>query len=201
MVKYLLKHLKSILASGVIFALVAFMVVMFFPKYYSAGSQLLIVNRSFNSTDPYTQVKAAERIGENIAKVADTTDFYKKTLLASQSFDKQYWQTLEERDRREKWGQNVKVSMNYNSSLMNVVTYAKTKQEAVNLNVAVSQTLISRSAEYVGTDVALKNVNDPLASRFFVRPSLILSSFMGLVFGILFGILWIVSNKKRFMSF
>lgn len=196
-----MKHLKSILALGVIFGLVALLVIMFFPKYYSAGSQLLIVNRSFNSTDPYTQVKAAERIGENLAKVVDTTDFYKKTLLTSQSFDKEYWQGLEERNRREKWSQNVKVSMNYNSALMNVTTYAKTKEEAVNLNLAVSQVLTGRSADYVGTDVALKTVNDPLVSRFFVRPNLILSVFVGFVFGVLFGILWVLSTKKRFVSF
>ena len=74
------KHLKLIISWGVVFALLSLLVSVFFPPYYSAATQVLIISRDRYGVDPYTQSKAAERIGENLAQVMQTTDFISKVM-------------------------------------------------------------------------------------------------------------------------
>jgi len=101
MVHLLLKHSRLVFFWGVIFAVLAFAVSFLFPRYYSAESQVLIISRGLGGIDPYTQSKAAERIGENLAAVMSTADFYGKVLESqSDNFDRARWTSMNERARR-----------------------------------------------------------------------------------------------------
>ena len=74
------KHSKIIFGWGLLVALLSLGVSLLLPHYYSAESRVIIISRDRSGIDPYTQAKSAERIGENLAQVMGTTDFYAKVV-------------------------------------------------------------------------------------------------------------------------
>ncbi len=190
------KYSKIIFLWGILLALITGVVSMVWPKQYSASSQILIISRDRTGIDPYTQAKSAERIGDNLAQVIKTTDFYQKVFeSANAGFDRTRWQSLDDRRQRKQWQKDVKASMVYNSGLMNIVTYSTDPKDAVALSQAVVDTVVTRGWEYVGGDVALKIVNTPLASRFPVRPNIVLNVGLSFVLGILISSLWVIRYR------
>ncbi len=198
MLNILQKHLRLVISWGVVFALLSLLVSVFFPPYYSATTQVLIISRDRSGVDPYTQVKSAERIGENLAQVMRTTDFFNKVMTSgSANFDKTRWQGLTDRKLRKQWQRDVEGTMAYGSSLLNIKTYGRSADDAKALAAAVTETVSSRGWEYAGGDVAIKIVNDPLASRWPTRPNYLLNALVGFVLGLLLSGWWVVTYKKH----
>jgi len=198
MLELLTKHLKLIISWGVVFALLSLLVSVFFPPYYSATTQVLIISRDRSGVDPYTQVKSAERIGENLAQVMRTTDFFNKVMSSgTATFDKTRWQNLTDRKLRKQWQRDVEGAMAYGSSLLNIKTYGRTSDDAKALAAAVTETVSSRGWEYVGGDVAIKIVNDPLASRWPTRPNYLMNAVVGFVLGLLLSSWWVLRYRKH----
>ena len=100
-VKIIFKRWKLIFVVSIIFGLVAGLITILFPLEYRADAQVLIISQSRYGVDPYTVVKSAERVGENIAQVVKTNDFFKK-VMAQEGFviDKSRFQNISERNKR-----------------------------------------------------------------------------------------------------
>jgi len=192
------KNIKMIFVWAVVLGLASGLVSLLFPKQYSAESQVLIISRDRTGVDPYTQAKSAERIGENLAQVMNTSDFYGKVMESTDvPFNKDRWQALAERDRRKAWQKDVQSAMVYNSSMLKITVYSDTKDDATAFANAITQTLVSRGWEYVGGDVALKEVSTPLVSRFIARPNLLVNTAAGFLIGGLLAVLWITRYKRH----
>lgn len=195
------KHIKLIIGWGMVFAVISFLASLFFPQQYSAETQVLIISRDRGGVDPYTQAKSAERIGENLAQVMLTTDFYNKVLTAGNTnFDKSVWQNLNERDQRKKWVEDVQAQMSYGSSLLNIKAYSRTPDDAKALAQAVTDTVATRGWEYVGGDVAIKVVNNPLVSRWPTRPNYPMNAAAGFAVGMILSSWWVVKYKKHLLN-
>lgn len=189
-------HFKFLIFGGVLFAIIFFALSFLLPKQYSGQSEVLIMTYNRGGVDPYTQAKSAERIGEDLAQVMGTTDFYKKVMAYEKSeIDKQSWFNLTERKQRKKWQDDVRAGMKYGTSLMQITTYAKTKEQTMELSKTVINTLVSRGWEYVGNDVTIKPVNDPLISNFPARPNLFLNAVIGFILGVFVFGWWVVRYK------
>lgn len=183
---------------AVLGALVLNSVAFFVPRQYSAVSQVLLIARDRNGVDPYTQAKSAERIGENLARVMQTSDFFDKVMtLPETSFDKNVWKNLDERAERRKWQRDVKAVVVYNTSLLKITTHAASKEEVVRLSNAIAQTLTAHGWEYIGGDVVLKQVDTPLVSRLPARPDFVITTLAGLLLGGLLCGVWLTYYKKR----
>ena len=192
------KHAKLIFAWGFIFAVLSAGISFFFPKQYLATSQVLIISRDRAGVEPYTQARSAERIGANLAQVMKTTDFYNKVMSSNAySFDRSKWQNLSDREQRKKWVKDVQANMVYGASLMSINAYSYSQAEAVNLANAITQTLAAQGWEYLGGDVAIKVVSNPLASRWIGRPNFLINAVVGLLVGILISGLWVLRYKQR----
>lgn len=191
------KNIKLILVWSFVFAVLSMVAGLFFPKQYSATSQVLIISRDKEGTDPYTQARSAEKIGANLAQLINTTDFYDKVMSSPASFDRTPWSKLNDRQQRKKWSKDVTANMIYGVSVMNVKVFGRSQAEAINLSKAVSQTLVSQGWEYLGGDVAIKIVSEPLVSKWPVRPSIPLNGAVGFLLGFLICSLWAIRYKKH----
>jgi capsular polysaccharide biosynthesis protein len=192
------KHAALIIIWGLVFSLFSTVSSLFFPKQYSATSELLIISRDKTGTDPYTQAKSAEKIGANLAQIINTTDFFNKVFTnTSMPFDREPWMGLEDRKQRKKWTKDVQASMVYGVSIMSVQAYSYSQAEAKNLANAVSQTLVSQGWEYLGGDVAIKLISEPLVSKRPTRPNILLNAGIGFMIGGLISALWVVRYKKH----
>ncbi len=167
-------------------------------RKYSAETSILLVARSQAGVDPYTQAKSAERIGESMAQLMGTSDFYEKVLENNPGgLDVTHWRTLKERERRKEWARDVVGSVRIGASILSVKVYAETEEKAVALADAVTKTIVERGWEYVGGDVIFKQVDAPLSSPFPARPNYVLNGLVGFWVGIILSSLWFLSYRRH----
>jgi capsular polysaccharide biosynthesis protein len=191
-----LKHWKLVFLWAFLIAFVSGGVSWLFPKQYSAESRVIIISRDKSGIDPYTQAKAAERIGEGLSQVMKTTDFYNKVgESAPEIFSQAEWQRLNDRDQRKKWQKDVQGEMVYGTSLLKIVSYGSVQEKALALSQAVSKTLVAHGWEYVGGEVAIKEVDSALVSRLPARPNFLINMGVGFVVGGLLAALWVTRYR------
>ena len=193
----LLSKYKLILLWGLVFAFIFAIITLFLPKQYSAETQVLIIARNKTGVDAYTQAKSAERIGENLTRIINTTDFYNKVIASSYNFNKEDWKNLDERKRRKQWNKDVESSVMYGTGIMSIKAYGNTKSDAVNLATALGGTVSSHGWEYVSGDVVIKEVTKPLEPRFPSRPNFVVNILVGFLIGLLLSSSWTVRYKKH----
>ncbi len=196
MLSLLLKHSKTLIAWGVLVAVISVGVSFIFPKQYSAVSRVIIISRDKTGVDPYTQAKAAERVGQDLAQIMKTTDFYDKVVGENASvFQAGSWKNLDDRARRKKWQKDVRAQMVYGASLLEVTAYAVGPDNALALSAAVTKTLAAHGWEYSGGDVAIKQVDSALVSLLPARPNFVLNGAVGFLVGGFLAALWVVRSK------
>lgn len=195
MFSFWLKHLRLLLLWGLIVAIFSAGVSLLFPIYYRAESEVLIIVPPRGS-DPYTQAKSAERLGEHLSQLVGTADFFSKVMTEGSGFDKERWQAATPRQQRRRWKRDVTASSRYNSSLVRLTVYSRTPEDTLGLNQAVTETFTRRAPEYVGGDMTARAVNPPLLSLLPGRPNFLGNSAAGLVAGILLSALWLSRYRR-----
>jgi len=180
------KRWKVILLVGLIFALFSLVISLFFPLDYRADAQVLIISKSRYGVDPYTVVKSSERVGENLIQVIKTDDFFNKVMSQSgYNLDKSKFINVPNRTRRKRWNKTIQTSVVYGTGMLNLSAFQKDPKEAKQLVSAVANALSAEGWQYVGGDVTIKVVNDPIVTPWPVRPNLILNVILAFVVGML----------------
>ncbi|MCF6276305.1 MAG: hypothetical protein L3J07_00495 [Candidatus Magasanikbacteria bacterium] len=187
-VKILIKRYKLLLTAGIIgTAIVLTISLLVSPLEYRADAQVLIISQSRLGVDPYTVVKSAERIGENLIQIMKTEDFLNKVIEQDiEVFNELNLQELDTREKRKLWNKSTSASVVYGTGVLNVSAFHQNSEIAEKLSKAVVDTLVFKGWEYVGGDVVIKVINNPVATKFPVRPNLPLNAFAGFVFGTIF---------------
>ena len=180
------RRFKLIFLVGILVALLSVGFTFVFPLEYRADAQVLIISKSNSGIDPYTLVRSAERVGDNVIQVMKTDDFYQK-VKAQKNYDID-WTVFEskgEREKRKLWQKTLVPSVVYGTGVLNISTLNTNSDTAVKLAAASADALVARGWEYVGGDVTMKVVNNPIATRWPVRPNLVLNALLGFVVGTL----------------
>ena len=196
-IKVLAKRWKLILFSGLVAGLVVLVLSLFMPLQYRADAQVLIISKSRYGVDPYTTVKSAERVGENIVQVMKTNDFFNKVMRQpGYSIDQTQYQNVTEKKKRLLWQKTIETSMVYGTGVLNVSAYSVDRGQAKQLAGAVADALVAKGWEYVGGDVTIKVVNDAVVTKWPVRPNLLFNTFLGFIVGIIIMKLMVLRKYK-----
>lgn len=184
-VSILKKRWRTLFVSAFFVAFVAGVVSLVFPLEYRADAQILIVSKSRYGIDPYTAVKSAERVGENVVQVLSSDVFYKSVFEEAEPGTPvgYFVDARNDRERRKRWEHAVGASVVYGTGVLNVSAYATTKDGAVALSKAVANALVNRVTDYVGGDVSLKIINAPVSTNVPVRPNLPMNIGLGFLVG------------------
>lgn len=193
------KQWKTIFLWGILSALVVSSLSLLFPLEYRADAAVYIISKSRYGVDPYTVVKSAEQVGQNITQVMKTQDFFDKVMtLVPASFDKSQFQNVTDRVRTKRWQKAVDGSVIFGTGVLNVSAYHRDPAQANILATALVDTLVQKGYEYVGGDVTIKQVNKAIVSRFPVRPNVVLNAFLGFVLGLFVSSI-LLFKKTRFL--
>lgn len=171
-----------------------------FPLEYRADAEVYIISKSRYGVDPYTIIRSAERIGENIAQVMGTNDFYDKIMTnPNYTIDRSYFEGPEitERVKRKRWQKAIQGSVVFGTGSLEVSAYSVSTTQALALAGAAVDTLARRGWEYVGGDVDIKIVNEPVVTRFPVRPNLVMNAGLGAAAAILLLALGLIRREYR----
>ncbi|MBT4153944.1 MAG: hypothetical protein HOE53_04830 [Candidatus Magasanikbacteria bacterium] len=195
---YLLSHFwKRIVLGGIFLALFASALSFVFPLEYRADAQMLVVSRTRYGVDPYTAVKSAERVGENIARIVGTDIFFAQ-VLSQPGFqlDTNRFVGTTERIRRNRWERTIDASVSFGTGVLNISAYHTDPSQAKAYASAVMETLVERGWEYVGGDVNLKIVNQPVVTALPVRPNILFNALGGFALGVLISGAFVLTRKK-----
>ncbi len=180
------KHTKVLLLAGLLFGLASLLVSLLFPLQYRADAQVFIISKSRYGVDPYTVVKSAERVGENISHVLKTDDFFQKiTTHEGYVLNLDKFQGVPERTKRKRWQKTIDSSVVFGTGVLNVSAYHEDPNQAKAFAGAAVDTLVAKGWEYVGGDVTMKVVNKPVVSKLPVRPNVVVNAILGFIVGVL----------------
>jgi capsular polysaccharide biosynthesis protein len=199
--KIVLKNWKRVLFFGLVAMVAAIGLSLLQPLKYSSSVRMLIIQPGNYNVDPYTAIRSAEQIGNNLAQVVYTTDFYSKVMDAGgakYSIDPTYFPDNDAK-RRKLWSQMVSVKVENGTGLLNITVYHPDKDQATQIAQSIAYVMTNQGANYVGgTALQIRLVDEPLVSRFPVKPNLAVNGFTGLLLGALFGIAYaIITDKSR----
>ena len=178
---------RKILLFGLVAAVFGVGLSFLFPLRYSSTMRLLIIQKQLSQTDPYTAIKASESIADNLGQIIYTTSFFQKVMDAHFNIDQSVFKS-DEIKKRKQWSDMIDTQVIRNSGMLAVTVYHTDPDQANQIARAIAFVLTTDGWQYVGGgDLQVKLVDDPLNSRFPVRPNIPANAFSGFVLGIIAG--------------
>ncbi|MDD5251664.1 MAG: Wzz/FepE/Etk N-terminal domain-containing protein [Patescibacteria group bacterium] len=188
---------KTIVMFGLMAALFGAGLSFVFPLQYSSTMRLLIIQKQLSQADPYTAIKASERIADNLGQIIYTTSFYEKVMGAKFNTDASVFSADEVKKRRQ-WREMIDTQVIRGTGMLAVTVYHVDRDQAEQFARAIAFVLTTDGAQYVGGgDLEIKLVDEPLQSRFPVKPNIPANAFTGLVLGIIVGSGYVLATSRR----
>lgn len=188
------KRKKVIWIALLLFLAVATIVTFKEPLKYSAVSRLQIIenNGTNNPIDPYVAAKNNAYITDLLARVTTSGAFYQEVTKSGFDYDQSYF-TGNSTEQLVKWKGTAEVQSTGDSGILNITIYHANKAQAVLLNKAVSTTLKEKNGQFhsSGSKIELRILDEPIVSRFPVKPNVLLNYGLAVVLGISFGLFYI----------
>lgn len=188
---------KRILLFAVVSALFGAALSFLFPLQYSSTMRLLIIQKQLSQADPYTAIKASERISDNLSQIIYTTSFFDKVMAAKFNIDQTVFKT-DDSKRRKQWLEMIDTTVIRGSGMLVVTVYHKDAAQATQIGRAISFVLTTEGWQYVGGgDLEVKLVDEPLQSRWPVKPNIPANAFAGFVLGIIAGSAQVATSARK----
>ncbi|MFH1631707.1 MAG: hypothetical protein ABIA47_01620 [bacterium] len=166
------------------------------PLEYSSTVRLL-VTQELGSVDAYTASRSAERIADDLSTAVYTSTFFDKVINSDYDVDRSYF-PLEETKKRKTWSDAVSTSVSRSTGLLTVRAYHPEPEQAEELVQAVAAVLISEGWAYTsGGNITVQLVDEPLNSRWPVRPNILVNAFSGFILGGLAGLGYVLIQVER----
>jgi len=181
------RHRRRIVQITIAGGAVALVLSLVTPLQYRATMRLLIIQATSPTLDAFTAVKSSEKVGRNLSRVLASSSFLDRVLLANPKIDASSF-PRDERRRRKAWARMVESSVAPETSVMDIHVFHPRAAQALSIAEAVGGVLTRDAREYTGSyDISAKVIDPPLASRFPVRPNILLNILLGLILGALIG--------------
>ncbi len=181
---------------GLLGLVLALIITFVQPLRYSSTARLLILQSS-SSVDAYTASRAEERIADNLSTIVYTSTFFDQVMKAGFNIDQNRFPEDQNKRRRE-WGRAIDASVSRGSGLLTITAYNQDIQQAEQIVRAVAFVLTDRVDEYTsGSNIQVRLVDDPLNSRWPVKPNVPANAISGLFLGSFVGVLYVLLQTER----
>ena len=165
------------------------------PLEYSSTTRILIT-QELGVTDAYTASRSAEIIAMDLIAVVPTSRFFDTVMNAGYSIDQSHFPTDPSR-RRLKWAKTVSASLSSNG-LVTIKAYHTEVSQAQEIAKAVSFVLTTQADQFTsGSNITAIIVDDPLNSRYPVRPNMPVNAVSGFFLGTLCGAAYLLIQAER----
>jgi capsular polysaccharide biosynthesis protein len=196
-IKDVFHHWQTVLMFGLLGLVLALIVSFVQPLKYSSTARLLILQDVGSGVDAYTASRSEERIADNLSTLIYTSTFFDQVVNSGFSIDENIFSDSDSR-RRKEWGNTVRATVSRGSGLLSVTAFHQDVNQAEQIVRAISFVLADRVGEYTsGGDVAISLVDEPLNSRWPVKPNVVVNILSGLVLGMFVGIAYIILQTEK----
>ncbi|MBI4437444.1 hypothetical protein HY631_00650 [Candidatus Uhrbacteria bacterium] len=187
----------TIVMFGLLGLVLALIVSFVQPLRYSSTARLLILQDVGTSIDAYTASRAEERIADNLSTIVYTSTFFDQVMGAGFDIDPSIFPDDASKTRKV-WSNMVKATVARGSGLLSVTAYHSDIDQAEQIVRAISFVLTERVGEYTsGGAVSARLVDEPLNSRWPVKPNVLVNILSGFILGGFVGIGFVILQTER----
>ncbi len=192
----LLYYWHTIIVMAAVGLLLGVVMSLLRPLEYSSTTRLLIIQQ-LGAVDAYTASRSAERVAEDITNIIYTSTFFEKVMASSTQINQEYFPTDDQR-RRTKWGKAVDATVTRGTGLLQIRVYHPDVSQAELIARALASVVVTEGWQYTsGGSISIQLVDEPLNSRWPVRPNIPLNAFAGAVLGGLAGVGFVILKAER----
>lgn len=189
----LIKSGKKTLAMSVMFFVLFAMAFTFLrPLEFRAQSRLLIIQNSQEGTDPFVAAKANEYLGGVLTKIVTSNSFLDEVLASGLNIDMAYFSS-DQQKRAKVWEDMVMARSFGDLGVIEISVFHPDKFQAEQVAQAIDLTLRNKSNSYLSTGdkVEIRVIDQPIVSKWPVRPNIVLNMILGPVIGLIFGLFYL----------
>ncbi|MEK7557601.1 MAG: Wzz/FepE/Etk N-terminal domain-containing protein [Patescibacteria group bacterium] len=182
----ILKNRKQTVLAIVLLTLLLVMVfTLIQPFKYGATLKVLVIQNFSANIDPYTASKSNEYLSNVLARVIYSNSFYNNILASGFNVDKNYFLGDVEKQMK-KWAKTINAKVINDSGIINVNVYHSSRIQAKQIAKSISYILQTKHTLYHGggNNVKVQIIDEPIVSRFPVKPNIILNLTLGLIIGL-----------------
>lgn len=196
-IKDIFGHWHAVISFGFLGLVLSLIVSFVQPLMYSSTVRLLILQDVGSSVDAYTASRAEERIADNLSTILYTSTFFDQVMRAGFEIDQSIFPD-DAYKKRKVWGRTVKATVARGSGLLSMTAYHQDVEQAEQIVRAIAFVLTDRVAEYSsGGAVSARLVDEPLNSRWPVKPNIIVNLLSGFILGTFVGMLFVLLKTNR----
>jgi capsular polysaccharide biosynthesis protein len=190
---------QTILMIVLIFLVVSLVITFAQPIKYSSRLKLLVVqNVSQTSTDPYSLAASNEYLSNILAKVAISNIFFNRVMHTGFDIDQNYFSTTI--NKQEKiWNKTISVVPVNNTGILIVTAYHQNRAQAEQIARAVGYVLMTENQNYhgLGDNLRIKLLDEPITSKYPVKPNIILNLILALFLGFVFSLAYVYLREQK----
>jgi uncharacterized protein involved in exopolysaccharide biosynthesis len=165
------------------------------PLEYSSTTKILITPKA-DGIDPYTASRSAEAAADQLASMLSTSVIYGAVFNSGYGVDKDYFPE-DILKFQKKWEKTVTASVTRGSGIMTIRAYHTDPSEAETLASAVAYVYVTDGWRYPTGDISVQVIDDPVNSRYPVRPNILVNAFSGIFLGLIAGSGYVLIQADR----
>lgn len=166
------------------------------PLLYSSTTKVLIAPK-LGTSDAYTVGRSAELIADNLSTILSSSSFYDQVFSTTYAIDRSYFPT-DVLKFRKKWAKTVEAHVSRASGILTVSAFHTKASQAELLARAVAEVYVTKGWTYVqGIEIAAQVIDEPVNSRYPVRPNIVVNAFSGLFLGEMAGGAYVLIEAER----
>lgn len=165
------------------------------PLEYSSTTKILITPKT-DGVDPYTASRSAEAAADQLATMLGTSSIYAAVFNSGYSVDRSYFPD-DILKFQKKWDKTIVASVTRGSGIMSITAYHTNPAEAQAFTSAVAYVYVTDGWRYATGDISVQVIDDPVNSRYPVRPNILINAFSGLFLGLIAGSGYVLIQADR----
>jgi uncharacterized protein involved in exopolysaccharide biosynthesis len=191
----ILRTWPTVLLFSALSLVLAVVVSLVQPLEYSSTTKILITPK-VDGVDPYTASRSAESAADQLSTMLTTSSIYVAVFNAGYSVDREYFPDDIVKFQK-KWEKTVTASVTRGSGIMTIRAYHTNPEEAQALVSAVASVYVTDGWRYATGDISVQVIDDPVNSRYPVRPNVLVNAFSGMFLGLIAGAGYVLIQADR----
>lgn len=197
----LLKQKRQTLFSiFLVFLLIGASFVLIQDFKFGTKSRVLVIQEGYGRVDPFAVSRSVEYLSDLFSRVVYSNSFFMLVMNSDFDFDRSYFGDDSIRQEK-KWKRTLSTRAVENSGIINISVYHPDAYQAKQIGLAVNHILITQNQNYqgLGDSVKISVLDQPVVSRYPVKPNLLFYLFVVIGLSLFFGLSYIyVFPEEKF---
>ncbi len=183
---------QTVLSIFLLFILGTAVLILVQPLKYEAASKILVVQDFNGNVDPYTAAQSNEYLSNILANVITSESFFDEVMNSGFDINQNYFPQRADQ-KMDAWTKTVSASPINDTGIIDVRVYHPDKYQVEQIAKGVDYILKTRHQEYDGGGdrVNIKIIDEPVVSRWPVKPNLVLNLISASILSLIFSFFYI----------